>query len=148
MLYSPNGFSRDQLLQDLLAAKARIAGKWAKGAFTSKDFSGTGKDPHACIVATAEIVTEQEIGFLRLPAENLTPSQLRLGRMIYALYVALAGKDAQTSIPISEAQRYIARFNDHPSVGHDAIMLLFDRAIQTILEPACAEQLEDEMVEA
>lgn len=135
MLYTPDNMRRDQLLVDLQALRDHLTdpGKWAKGSF--------GQDQTVCIVAGCELVTEHPLGthgFHRLDSTNLSEADLRLGRMIYAVYVALYGPEADMDVTLSVAMSKIARFNDSPVATHEAVILLLDRAVAELFEPVAA----------
>lgn len=131
MLYNQKQFSQDQLLMDLLAVKARIS---RENGWTQHEFKAV-NGQSACLIATCEMITDHKIGFTILRG-SLTERDHRLGRMVFAIYVAVYGPEAPTDITLSEAMRKVAQFNDHHNVNKDVVLLALDKAIQYILEPA------------
>ncbi len=125
MLMMPSHVGRDQLLSDLMDLRAKIDGKWTK-------------DWGACLIASMEMITNHTIGVARVPGENPTTQDLRLGRMILAVYVAVYGENAPTNITLSQAQHKIISFNDSGRVNKEVVLLAIDRAIQAIFEPVMA----------
>ena len=129
MLYSPTQFARDQLLADLLAAKARLEAGWVKGSFESGE--------SVCIVAAVQKSTGNQLGFTHLPRGVEAPAEVRLGRAILAVYRALLGPKAPMDVTLSHAMQTIARFNDSVA-SHASVLLLLDRAVAYVQEQATA----------
>jgi hypothetical protein len=123
MLYSPSQFARDQLLTDLLAVRQRLEDKWAKGAWQMGD--------SACLVGTVQLVTDQPVGSISLPSGTTDAGQVRLGRALGAIYMALYGPAAPTNISMKQVMTQIIHFNDNAAT-HGSVLLLVDRAIQAI----------------
>lgn len=142
MLYSPQQFNRDQLLADLLAAKALIdtPEKWVQGAFKIKGgFKTEGgikslyEEAH-CIIGACHAVTGHKIThFQCVYADKITAIDVRLGRMVKVLMETLRGKELSNQT-VWATEKQIAAFNDSEQVTHEAVMLLFDRAIARLME--------------
>lgn len=140
MLYSGKQFARDQLFEDLLALRERLGEpkKWTKSWRSGQA---------VCLVAACETVTNHKIGPLRITQDNISEDDLRLGRMIYAVYTALYGPKASTSITLNTAINQIIRFNDSGVSTHEAVLLLLDRAIAGLFVHATSELLHQGPIE-
>lgn len=132
MLYSQKQFNRDQLLVDLMALRERIGDrdKWVKAWRVGEA---------VCLVAGCEVVVGLPIGMKRVSETTEDEREIRLGRMIVALFLTLRGPKAhQHSIsqPLSYAMRIIIGFNDNPEVTHEALLMLVDRTIAAVTTAA------------
>jgi len=129
MLYSPAQFQRDQLLQDLLAVRQRVAapGGWAKQTWRR----GQGY----CLVGSVQAAVGAPVGVARLSPDQ--PADQRVGRALAALYLALHGPHAPTNVTMSQVVSRIISFNDSHATK-PAVLLLLDRAIAAVQQSAGA----------
>lgn len=129
MLYSPTQFARDQLLTDLMAVRERLAENWLKGGWQQQE--------KTCMVAAVQKVTAQPVGLSKVPTGTEDSGQMRLGRTLVAIYMALYGPHADTKVTLSTVMGKIISFNDGRAT-HAAVVMLLDRAIAAVQAEAGA----------
>lgn len=131
MLMRPSNEHRAQLLEDLLSLRKHLETKWLRGGWKSGD--------SACLMGSMNLVLSMDVGPKIIRTDEMTDQNVRLGRLVMAIYKALYGPKADMSVTFSEAQRKIITFNDqHANLG--AVLLLVDRAMQVCMEPVVAGQ--------
>lgn len=129
MLYRTHGLAADELLGDLLRVRETLATNWLKGGFVSGQSH--------CIVAAVNATAGVDPNHYTTVREDQVtdPRLVRAGRMIAQIYTAIYGPEAPTDITVSAASGRIARFNDHPTVTKEAVLLAVDRAVAELLAP-------------
>jgi len=140
MLYSPNNFSRDQLLVDLLATRELLGREsgWVTGKFHRRWSSVKTKEVRHgyCILGGCQTAVGLEPGSDNLQAKGRTRTEqeTRLARMIASVYLALRGPKVDLSMSIYEVASELIKFND-TGATREAVLLLLDRAIATVQAP-------------